>query len=396
MCIPVIAGASPTNLTLLKQSGRMTLVDSPLSIRVTLRDLANRLSLSHATISMALRDHPSIAEKTRKRVKEEAARCGYHPEPMLSALAAYRQMKRPPVYHGNLAWIYDHKTHASLLSRPLFRLYHEGACKRANELGFQIEEFGLAKTPPGRLSEILMARGVQGILVAPLSQPETRMEMRWDRFSSVALGLSLVHPRLHMVSSAQYRIALVATRRLHELGYRRVGFFRSRSYDQRTDRNFTAGFLSGSMEVPAACRVPPLSIKEEDPEPAISAEIKKWIVRSRVEAVLCSSGLHPLVSGAGLSIPEDVAVALIGCPNNPPLFAGMDENGFLTGVAAVDFLVGMIHRGERGVPKVPSDLLVEGTWIDGGSAPPKTGAPRPCRPVKTPRAAKNLSRTRQK
>jgi hypothetical protein len=30
MCIPVIAGTSPTDLTLLKQSGRMTLVDSPL------------------------------------------------------------------------------------------------------------------------------------------------------------------------------------------------------------------------------------------------------------------------------------------------------------------------------------------------------------------------------
>lgn len=354
--------------------------------RVTLRDLAKRLGLTHATVSMALRDRPGIAKKTRQRVLEEAESCGYRPDPMLSALAAYRQNKKPAAYHGHLAWLYDHVTFDSFLSRPLFRHYYEGACRRADELGFKVEPYSLREVTPARLSSVLDARGVQGLMVAPLERPNTSLSMRWDLFSSVAFGFSLAWPRLHTISSAQYRIALAATRRLHELGYRRVGFFRSRSYDQRTDRNFTAGFLSGSMEVPAACRVPPLTINDEEPEPSISAEIKKWIVRSRVEAVLCSSGLHPLVSGAGFSIPEDVAVGLIGCPNNAPGFAGMDENSFRTGTLAVEQLVVMIQRGERGVPEVPSDILVEGTWVDGGSAPAKPGPPRPCRPVKSPRA----------
>jgi hypothetical protein len=52
-----------------------------------------------------------------------------------------------------------------------------------------------------------------------------------------------------------------------------------------------------------------------------------------------------------------------------PHFAGRDETGFLTGVVAVDFLVGMIHRGERGVPKVPYEVLIEGSWGDGHSDP---------------------------
>jgi hypothetical protein len=32
-------------------------------------------------------------------------------------------------------------------------------------------------------------------------------------------------------------------------------------------------------------------------------------------------------------------------------------------------LVGMIHRGERGVPPTPYRLLIEGKWRDGNSAP---------------------------
>ena len=355
---------------------------NPPEQRVTLRDLAKHLGLTHATVSMALRGRPGIAEKTKRRVLEEAERRGYRPDPMLSALAAYRQNKKPPAYHGHLAWLYDHASFASFLSRPLFRQYYEGACRRAAELGFRVEPYSLKETSPARLSSILDARGVQGIMVAPLERPRTNLSMRWDKFSSVAFGFSLAWPRLHTISSAQYRIALVATRRLHELGYRRVGFFRSRAYDERTDRNFTAGFLSGSMEVPAACRVPLLSIKEDDPETAISAAIKKWIVGSRVEAVICSSGLHPLVSGAGFAIPEDVAVALIGCPNNSPGFAGMDENSLRTGTLAVEHLAVMIQRGERGLPEVPNDLLVEGTWIEGGSAPHRPGKTRPCRAVK--------------
>jgi DNA-binding LacI/PurR family transcriptional regulator len=315
---------------------------------------------------MALHNHPHIAEETKRRVKEEAARCGYRPEPMLSALAAYRQMRKPPAYHGNLAWIYDYETWKALMSQKLFKLYYEGACKRANELGYQLEEFSLRETPPARLSEILLARGVQGILVAPLLQPETRIEMRWERFSSVAFGFSLVQPRLHMISSTQYRIAKGAALKMQGLGYQRIGFFCSKTFDERTDQNFSAGFHSASLHVPQSRRIPPLQLSEKaSPSKTSQMLITRW----RIDAVLCGSGMHQPLTAAGYKIPDDIAVALLGCLDNSPRFAGMDENGFITGAAAVDFLVAMIHRGERGVPAVPYELLIEGSWVDGPSAP---------------------------
>ncbi len=43
----------------------------------------------------------------------------------------------------------------------------------------------------------------------------------------------------------------------------------------------------------------------------------------------------------------------------------MNMNARLTGKAATDFLVSMIHRHEKGIPSIPQRLLVEGTWIPG-------------------------------
>ncbi len=48
-----------------------------MSERVTMADVAQRARLHASTVSLALRDHPSIPEKTRQRVKELAARMGY-------------------------------------------------------------------------------------------------------------------------------------------------------------------------------------------------------------------------------------------------------------------------------------------------------------------------------
>ncbi len=48
-----------------------------------------------------------------------------------------------------------------------------------------------------------------------------------------------------------------------------------------------------------------------------------------------------------------------------PRLSGASQNDFLIGKIAMDVLVGMIQRGERGLPKVPVRTLVDGTWIPG-------------------------------
>jgi len=257
-------------------------------------------------------------------------------------------------------------------STSLFGLYAEGARWRAASLGYQIEDFCLdgQNMTPARMSEILRARGVQGILVSPLSMGNSRLAMRWEWFSAVTFGFSLVEPRLHLVSSTQYSLGMRGTRKLQALGYQRIGFFAPEIFDLRTDRNFTAGFHSASLDVPRPRRIPTLRVMDADSSDEVSRKIRRWVEHWRVDAVLCPSSIQYRLIDAGYRIPDDFAIALLGELAGHPAYAGMDEQGFRTGVAAVDTIVGMIHRGERGVPELPYRLLIEGRWVDGASAPP--------------------------
>lgn len=55
---------------------------------VTLRDIGKRLSLSHSTVSRALRNDPQISEATRLRVQQTAAQMGYRVNHMARALVS--------------------------------------------------------------------------------------------------------------------------------------------------------------------------------------------------------------------------------------------------------------------------------------------------------------------
>jgi DNA-binding LacI/PurR family transcriptional regulator len=53
---------------------------------VTLRDIAEKLSVSLMSVSMALHNNPKISAKRRLQVQEEARRMGYNPNAMAVAL----------------------------------------------------------------------------------------------------------------------------------------------------------------------------------------------------------------------------------------------------------------------------------------------------------------------
>jgi transcriptional regulator with XRE-family HTH domain len=77
-------------------------VDKP---RPTQKDIAKAAGVTQATVSLALRNHPSIQAETSARIRTIAGSLGYVPDPYLAGLSSYRQAKRPPGYHATLAWL---------------------------------------------------------------------------------------------------------------------------------------------------------------------------------------------------------------------------------------------------------------------------------------------------
>jgi DNA-binding LacI/PurR family transcriptional regulator len=341
--------------------------------RVTQQDIAKKAGVHRATVSMAFKSHPNIPVKTRERILKIATALGYAPDPMLSALAAYRNRQRPITYHGTLAWLIN-----SVLGfdwrdrtlRPHFSDYFEGATVRAKRYGFQIEiiDFSAPGMTPARIATIIAARGVSGILLCPQPRPDTNLDFPWQNFSSVTFGYSLATPRLHTVSATQYRAMRQTVRELRRLGYRRIGLALDGDHDLRTDHNYLAGYLVEEHLAGAGggAKVPILSAPYTD-----HGAVTRWLRAHRPDAII-TGNYHFLdvLRSLGRRVPEEIGVVCPLLPSADTELAGVIENSVEIGSVAVDFLIGMIHRQERGVPANPQRIHVEGQWLPGKTLRP--------------------------
>ncbi len=335
-------------------------MDSP---RPTQKDVARKAGVTQATVSLALRDHPSLAVATRARVRAIATELGYTPDPFLSGLSAYRKRVRPAHFHATLGWLSNYPENYNWKHFPAFRGYFEGATARAAELGYQLEEHRLNTKgmTPGRMERILTARNISGLLMAPQPRPGMSLEFSFKRFSAVTFGYTLIKPQLHLVTLHQFRSMEAALRRLQALGYRRPGLAINEESDHRAGNNWSAAFWSEQRTLPPDNHVAMFLGK-----PLVREDFLRWFERHRPDVVLAIERcVYDWLLETGLRIPEDVGFALLTVPDNGAFYSGIWENPCVIGAKAVEFLIDLMHRSECGQPEVPLCMLVAGTWVDG-------------------------------
>ena len=334
--------------------------------RVTQQDVANKAGVTRATVSLALKSHPSIPAKTRTRIMRLAAKLGYAPDPMLSALAAYRSRHRPATFHGTLAWLVNSSFGYNWRRVRQFSDYHAGAMARARRHGFQVEIYDLNQPSmtTERIAAILRARNIAGLLLCPQPRPDTSLEFPWEDFSAVTFGYTLATPHLHTVTSTQYRDMQITMRNVRARGYQRIGLALSRDHDLRTDHNYLAGYLVDEQQTPRPHSLPVLGAAYTDAD-----ALKRWLRRYRPDALVACGGLEffDTMQRVGPRIPDDLGLAFPNLAQADSRLAGVVEDSTEIGAVAVDFLVAMMHRGERGIPGRPQRIHVEGQWTDGKS-----------------------------
>ncbi len=338
--------------------------------RVTMREVALRAGVHCTTVSRALLRDPSIPVDTSDRIRRLADEMGYAPDPMVSALNAYRSRISEPCYQGNIAWVTNGFTREGWNTCKTFALHREGARKRAAELGYKLEDFWLRE--PGmtgrRASDILCARNIRGLLLPPQPRYQTRVDLQWARFAAVTFGYTLAAPRLHLVSNNTFLSMQTAVARARELGYRRLGLIISPAANHRVQRMWRAGFVEQQQDWPARERLPVCLYENVD------SSILRWMDRHRPDAVVCHEpGVLALLKKNGYRIPRDVGYLTQSIGDYPAEVSGVDENALEVGVAAVDLVVSMIHRSEWGIPAIPRRILSEGTWHAGRTLPRKRG-----------------------
>ena len=352
--------------------------------RTTLADIAKAAGVHVTTVSLALRNHPRLPLSTRERLQEMARKMGYAPDPLLRALVAYRgrnMERRSPctlayVTNWDSAWGWKKVT-----AHPDF---YDGARRMAEELGYKLEHFWMREPglTHGRLSSILAARGINGVIIASHQrQVDDSLHFDWSRFSAVKIDYFPHKPELHNVTNDQCSIIRLAMQRVIAAGHRRIGFVMHRGWNYSVDHLWSAGFLCEQADLPARDQIPMLLFPDAEPiedwmnESKIDVivplnRLKEWIRRYEPEVIISkASFVLPRLAELRLQVPRDIAFVDVFLDTFDGWAAGVRQNHETVGELAVEILAGQLHHNKFGVPAIPTTTLIEGTWFDGASCP---------------------------
>jgi LacI family transcriptional regulator len=332
--------------------------------RITLRDVARLADCHYSTVSLALRNDTRITPATRIKIRAAAQQLGYSPDAMLTALAVYRTARAPLTSHSAIAWLTNYRTRDGwrLHTPQLYMDHFEGASNRACERGYKLEPFWLAE--PGmngrRMAEILRSRGIRGVLLPP-QEEICAIDFDWESFATVTFGYTLVRPRLHLVANHDYRTMGIIFTELKRREYRRIGLVEHRVHEARVDHNWLAAYLVEQHTFGHGRKLPPLIVDRWSDDTLL-----KWVEGYQPDVIVTRENeVLACLQRAGYRVPEDMGVAFHSLPERTQGLSGTKKNSFQLGVMAVDLLVDMLHRNERGVPANPQLVMIEGSWVEG-------------------------------
>lgn len=357
-----------------------------MKVRVTQLDIARVAGVHNTTVSLALRNSRLIPQATRERIQGIATELGYCPDPVLKALAAYRDSRRTARKQTALAFITNWPTRSGWRDQPWLERYFAGAERRARELGFAFEHFWLggADMNQRRLSSVLLHRGITGAVVAAPPSCGGLDELDWSRLSAVRLGAFPAAPALNQVSVDFGGVVSLAVDRTRGSGYRRIGFVVSRWWDDFAGQAWSRMIGAKQIELPAEERLPVLTLGADWPtldgtgQPAASpSDIQnfvRWFKGCQPEVVVgLAPGIFAQFEKIGLAVPKEAAFADLFLEGAAGQCAGVRQNCERAGELAVEALAGQLQRNEFGLPSVPTVTSVTGTWVDGLTLPVASG-----------------------
>lgn len=341
----------------------------------TLADIAVQAGVHVTTVSLALRDHPSIPPTTRARIRAVARELGYRRDPLLDALNFHRARQTQQTRSVSSAFVVHAGTTRLFGGNHYQPLVYAGAKAAAEARGHALDILvvGHGHLAPARLNTILNARGVTGVLLSTFEIDIEQLDLDWDQFCAVKVECLHLTPHLDAVSNDQLQVARLAMQRLRKLGYRRIGLATAREDQTRLGESFGMGVLIEQDSLAEEECVAPLIFSLAE-VPMLPRLIPEWMRANRVDVIISNwNELFDTFATAGIKLPDDVAFASLDVPPSMPHIGGVVQNHRLVGQRAMEQLAIMTDAYQRGVPEAQSITYIPGYWQDGVTAP---GRPR--------------------
>lgn len=350
----------------------------PSDLRPSLRTIADAAGVSAMTVSRVLRNHPKVSPTLRARVQKIALQLGYQPDPTVAKLMHHLRVRRKPAFQNSICALttnpqHLHSTYTSEVRRGVEQQVRERG------YGFTFMEIDASPDARPRIQRILRSRGVEGVLLLPMKVPTTLDGLLdWEEFSVVSTTSSVESPELHRVTPHHYYNTQLLCQHLGRLGYRRIGLI-LHVLDLKRVHHIYPAAVTWNKLITDGTVVPPLIHDGDEP-----AGLTQWFKKERPDAIVCHMEKHCRAYAARLrlAIPGQIGFVTANCATGSDI-GGIDQRPTEIGRAAADLLVSMIQRGEKGIPEVPTSLLIPGRWVEHAACPPhrprKAAAARPYR-----------------
>ncbi len=334
----------------------------------TVRSLAVLAGVSKATVSLALRDNPRIRLSERLRIQRLAAEAGYAPNAVMAHLLTQLRAGKTSTFQSTLGLVYATRTPEQLNHLASFREWFNACRARARQLGYGLDEFTLFEpgVNPERLVQILDARNIRGLVVVgpfPRSIIPPEYDPIWERSATVVIGVRPVRPALSCAANDQFATAKNAVLALRELGYQRPGLCISFEVDAHVEDRFQGGFGVAQRSLPKRDRLPVFAYR-----PADRARFIRWVERYRPDAIVTlHHEIKGWLEGANLHVPCEIGLAHLDRVPDLQDWAGTRQNHESVGYAAIDMVIGQLHRNEVGVPPFQKCTFTNSTWVPGAT-----------------------------
>jgi LacI family transcriptional regulator len=330
--------------------------------KTSLRILAEKCGISASTVSRALSGHPNVRPDVRARVQAEARRLGYSRNQLVGTLMAHVRAARTERFLGNLALVHVASPEQPR-PRPMQQVMIDAARARARELGFQLDVLSFDQTAltAQALGRMLLARGVQGVVLLYSRMTDSTQGFPWEHFAAAEIDYGTHTLFIDTVAIDHHLTIHNALTRLRGLGYQNVGLFIESFKDARLLNKWTAAFRSFQEAQGGIGRVPLLVENHMTAEAFLA-----WHGKHRPDLVIGHVDLAiTWLRQAGAAVPKDAGFFNLNWNERTRACAGLDLRPELQGIAAVESVVAQIHRNERGPPADPHTVMVSGRWVDG-------------------------------
>lgn len=338
-------------------------------MKVTMDTIAREVGVSKNAVSLALRNHPSISAHTRERILASAEKLGYQRNPAFGELMSQMRRKGYANNQSTLAVFNAHRDPEAFRQHPTIPQYFKGCRRRAGQLRYPLDTFWLHEPDIScaRWIQILESRGIRGLVLIGLMK-ENRLPSHLlpliGRFPAVVTGVRTREPALSFACVDHHILAIRAFEKALELGYQRPGLVLDRNIDDLVDYRFSSGYRCAQQAVPVSRRLQPFfEVEKARADPRMFAD---WLKTQKPDVIFTLyREVRDWLEDLGYTVPDNMGLIQLEWREKQPEWAGMNQHNDITGEAAVDMLIGMIHRGEKSVMDFPRATLIGPTWVDG-------------------------------